>query len=62
MEPRNNSKDPGVYGSPPGYDHENALDVGAKLSGVAKNAWWLVVIPVLAVFFLKVAATPALGN
>jgi len=30
-----------------------ALDLGAKLSGVAKGAWWLVVIPVLAVFFLK---------
>jgi predicted PurR-regulated permease PerM len=30
-----------------------ALDFGAKLSEVAKNAWWLVVIPVLAVFFLK---------
>jgi len=30
-----------------------ALDIGAKLSDVAKNAWWLVVVPVLAVFFLK---------
>ena len=32
---------------------KGALDLGAKLSEVAKNAWWLVVIPVLAVFFLK---------
>jgi predicted PurR-regulated permease PerM len=30
-----------------------AREFGIRLAGLAKDAWWLVVIPILAVFFLK---------
>ncbi len=30
-----------------------ARDFGTRLAGIGKNAWWLVLIPILAVFFLK---------
>jgi len=30
-----------------------ARDVGIRLTDLGKNAWWLVVIPILSVFFLK---------
>jgi predicted PurR-regulated permease PerM len=33
-----------------------ARDIGARLANIGKNAWWLVLIPILAVFFLKDAA------
>ncbi len=30
-----------------------AREFGTRLAGIGKNAWWLVLIPILAVFFLK---------